>query len=85
MHRCKKPFKIPKFIALPPTRELPHLVMLLDGKLVPYKDRHFSTVKVLEFIRRKLLENAGNIKRTAERIQLQRSNLYKKLDKYGLK
>ena len=38
-----------------------------------------------EFIRRKLLENGGNIKRTAERIELQRSNLYKKLDKYGLK
>jgi two-component system nitrogen regulation response regulator NtrX len=38
-----------------------------------------------EFIRRKLLENGGNIKRTAERIELQRSNLYKKLEKYGLK
>jgi DNA-binding NtrC family response regulator len=38
-----------------------------------------------EFIRRKLVENGGNIKRTAERIELQRSNLYKKLDKYGLK
>src|SRR5690606_12096075 len=31
-----------------------------------------------EFIRRKLEENSGNIKRTAERIQIQRSNLYKK-------
>ena len=30
------------------------MVMLLDGKVVPYKDRSFSTVKVLEFIRRKL-------------------------------
>ncbi len=38
-----------------------------------------------EFIRRKLVENGGNIKRTAERIDLQRSNLYKKLEKYGLK
>ncbi len=38
-----------------------------------------------EFIRRKLQENGGNIKRTAERIQIQRSNLYKKLDRYGLK
>ena len=38
-----------------------------------------------EFIRRKLAENNGNIKRTAERIQIQRSNLYKKLDRYGLK
>ena len=38
-----------------------------------------------EFIRRKLAENSGNIKRTAERIQIQRSNLYKKLERYGLK
>ena len=38
-----------------------------------------------EFLRRKLLEFGGNIKRTAENIQLQRSNLYKKLDRYGLK
>jgi DNA-binding NtrC family response regulator len=38
-----------------------------------------------EFIRRKLVENGGNVKRTAERIDLQRSNLYVKLDKYGLK
>jgi two-component system nitrogen regulation response regulator NtrX len=38
-----------------------------------------------EFLRRKLLEFGGNIKRTAENIELQRSNLYKKLDRYGLK
>jgi two-component system nitrogen regulation response regulator NtrX len=38
-----------------------------------------------EYIRRKLAENNGNIKRTAERIQIQRSNLYKKLDRYGMK
>ena len=38
-----------------------------------------------EFIRRKLIENGGNVKRTAERIELQRSNLYVKLDKHGLK
>ncbi len=38
-----------------------------------------------EFIRRKLEENGGNIKRTAERIRIQRSNLYKKLERYHLK
>ncbi len=37
------------------------------------------------FIRRKLSENEGNVKRTAERLGMQRSNLYKKLDRYGLK
>jgi two-component system nitrogen regulation response regulator NtrX len=45
----------------------------------------FRAATEREFIRRKLQENGGNIKRTAERIQLQRSNLYKKLERYGLK
>ena len=37
------------------------------------------------FFRRKLAENDGNVKRTAERLNMQRSHLYKKLDRYGLK
>ena len=37
------------------------------------------------FIRRKLEENGGNVKRTAERLGMQRSHLYKKLDRYGLR
>jgi len=37
------------------------------------------------FIRRKLAENEGNVKRTAERLGMQRSHLYKKLDRYQLK
>ena len=45
----------------------------------------FRSATEKEFLRRKLLENNGNIKRTAERIELMRSNLYKKLDRYGLK
>ena len=45
----------------------------------------FRAATEKEFLRRKLLENHGNIKRTAERIDLQRSNLYKKLERYGLK
>ena len=45
----------------------------------------FRAASEREFIRRKLEENSGNIKRTAERIEIQRSNLYKKLDRYGLK
>ena len=45
----------------------------------------FRAATEREFIRRKLEENGGNIKRTAERIEIQRSNLYKKLDRYGLK
>ena len=45
----------------------------------------FRAATEKEFLRRKLLEFHGNIKRTAENIDLQRSNLYKKLERYGLK
>jgi two-component system, NtrC family, nitrogen regulation response regulator NtrX len=45
----------------------------------------FRAATEKEFLRRKLLEFHGNIKRTAENIELQRSNLYKKLERYGLK
>jgi two-component system nitrogen regulation response regulator NtrX len=37
------------------------------------------------FFRRKLEENDGNVKRTAENLGMQRSHLYKKLDRYGLR
>ncbi len=37
------------------------------------------------FFRLKLAENDGNVKRTAERLGMQRSHLYKKLDRYHMK
>ncbi|MFN0008844.1 MAG: sigma-54-dependent transcriptional regulator [Planctomycetota bacterium] len=37
------------------------------------------------FFRKKLAENAGNVKRTSERLAMQRSHLYKKLERYGMK
>jgi two-component system nitrogen regulation response regulator NtrX len=37
------------------------------------------------FFRRKLDENGGNVKRTAERLGMQRSHLYKKLDRYEIR
>ena len=37
------------------------------------------------FFRRKLDANDGNIKRTSEELGMQRSHLYKKLDRYGLR
>jgi two-component system nitrogen regulation response regulator NtrX len=37
------------------------------------------------FFRRKLAENEGNVKRTAERLGMQRSHLYKKLERFDLK
>ena len=45
----------------------------------------FRAATEREFIRRKIEENGGNIKRTAENIRIQRSNLYKKLERYGLR
>ncbi|MHC4958764.1 MAG: sigma-54-dependent transcriptional regulator [Planctomycetota bacterium] len=38
-----------------------------------------------EFLERRLLENNWNVKRTAELLGMQRSNLYKKIEKYQLK
>ncbi len=49
------------------------------------KLEEFRAATEKEFLRRKLIEFGGNIKRTAENIELQRSNLYKKLERYGLK
>jgi two-component system nitrogen regulation response regulator NtrX len=37
------------------------------------------------FFRLKLAENEGNVKRTAERLAMQRSHLYKKLERFNLK
>ena len=37
------------------------------------------------FFRRKLEENDGNVKRTAEKLGMQRSHLYKKLDRYRIR
>ena len=37
-----------------------------------------------EFLAKKLRENSGNVSKTARQLGMQRSNLYKKLDKYGI-
>ncbi len=37
------------------------------------------------YLEQKLIENGWNIKRTAERLHMMRSNLYKKIEKYQLK
>jgi DNA-binding NtrC family response regulator len=37
------------------------------------------------FFERRLERNGGNVKRTAEELGMQRSHLYKKLDRYGLR
>ncbi|MEM8885829.1 MAG: sigma-54 dependent transcriptional regulator [Planctomycetota bacterium] len=45
----------------------------------------FKDTAEREFLERRLLENGWNVKRTAEMLGMQRSNLYKKIDKYQLK
>ena len=45
----------------------------------------FKNQSEMLFIQLKLAENEGNVKRTAERLGMQRSHLYKELDRYGLK
>lgn len=37
-----------------------------------------------QFLRRRLQENSWNVTRTAQELGMQRSNLYKKIEKYGL-
>jgi len=45
----------------------------------------FKETAEREFLERRLLENGWNVKRTAELLGMQRSNLYKKIEKYQLK
>ena len=54
----------------------------------PYRAETFEDFKERSealFFRLKLAENDGNVKRTAERLGMQRSHLYKKLERFHLK
>ena len=54
----------------------------------PFRAESFEDFKERSealFFRLKLAENEGNVKRTAERLHMQRSHLYKKLERFGLK
>jgi two-component system, NtrC family, nitrogen regulation response regulator NtrX len=44
----------------------------------------FKDAAEAEFIRRKLMKNQWNVTKTAEEIDIQRSHLYNKIEKYGL-
>lgn len=48
------------------------------------KFQQFKDFAEKEFIERKLKKNTWNITKTAEEIDIQRSHLYNKIDKYGL-
>jgi DNA-binding NtrC family response regulator len=49
------------------------------------KFQDFKDYAEKEFIEKKLRKNSWNITKTAEEIDIQRSHLYNKIDKYGLK
>ena len=54
----------------------------------PFQVESFEDFKAQSealFFKRKLEENDGNVKRTAEKLGMQRSHLYKKLDRYRIR
>lgn len=70
-----------------------HIEPLFGGGTNVYSDSIFTCASFEEFkqkserlfLEKKLTENGWNIKRTAESLGMQRSNLYKKIDRYNLK
>jgi two-component system nitrogen regulation response regulator NtrX len=68
-------------LSSPPTAGGPGL----DDPFVADTFEEFKERSEARFFRQKLAENSGNVKRTAERLGMQRSHLYKKLERFGLK
>ena len=69
--------------------DLPTLALVREGDA--RKDpfglktlQEFKDFTEKEFLVKKLKENNGNVSRTARQLDMQRSNLYKKLEKYGI-
>ena len=56
-----------------------------DGPFEAETFEQFKNEAEALFFERRLERNGGNVKRTAEELGMQRSHLYKKLDRYGLK
>ena len=56
-----------------------------EGKAAPGTLREFKEASERAFLVDKLRENAWNISKTAEALDTPRSNLYKKLEQYGIK
>ena len=75
------------------TIDAPDLERLTSKAGAVYNESIFSIATFEEFkqlseklyLQKKLEENEWNIKRTAETLGMQRSNLYKKIDRYELK
>lgn len=69
--------------------DLPTLAIVReeDARKDPWGLRTYQEFKDFmekEYLVKKLRENNGNVSRTARQLDMQRSNLYKKLEKYGI-
>ena len=67
--------------ALVHTRSGPHGADLID-RVLSFSDYQEAAEKA--FLARKLDENDWNVSETARQLDMQRSHLYKKIEKYGL-
>lgn len=79
---------IEMILAAGPSLSVPPLGSALAPDEDPFAASTFEDFKNQSealFFKRKLDANGGNIKRTAEELGMQRSHLYKKLDRYGLR
>jgi two-component system nitrogen regulation response regulator NtrX len=78
---------IDRILATGPAMSSPQ-APLAPGEADPFQSQTFEEFKDRSealFFRQKLEANGGNVKRTAEELGMQRSHMYKKLDRYGLK
>jgi len=69
--------------------DLPTLALVReeDARKDPFGLKTYQEFKDFmekEFLVKKLKENNGNVSRTARQLDMQRSNLYKKLEKFGI-
>jgi two-component system nitrogen regulation response regulator NtrX len=69
--------------------DMPHLVLTREEDMM--KDpfglptyQEFRDFTEREFLVKKLRENNGNVSKTARQLGMQRSNLYKKLEKFSI-
>ena len=77
-----------RILAGGPALSAPSTTGALSADEDPFRAPSFEEFKNQSealFFRRKLEEYGGNVKRTAEQLGMQRSHLYKKLDRYGLR
>lgn len=82
-----EPVDLERLLANGPSLSVP-VSAARAGASDPFAAQSFEEFKNASealYFKLKLEENGGNVKRTAERLGMQRSHLYKKLDRYGLK